>query len=280
MTISRFWRFLNRYPSSGRRHVNTAIKTAAILSLALFLVNGCAFFSPVTILPDPEAEEILASLQGPNAALSRFKGIGQVRIFIPEQPVQTHRIAVAGEMADRLRIDLISPVGGSAATFSSDGRYFFIIRQTPAVEYHKKKVRPGLFRRLVGIDVQATDLLKVLSGQIPVESQCVARMSADRPLSGETVNLVDRKGRVRQRIVVDSDGKPVEVVWFDGGEKTLYTLHRSGEQKAGEFVFPRRVELFTPDGHRLVMTMDRYFPDATMDDNLFRPSPLSTAEKD
>lgn len=253
---------------------SSSLPVLLFLLMLLLMMSGCAFFSPpVPLPPDPVAEAIIRDLQETNAHLFQFKGIGQIRIFLPEEPVQVFRVAIAGQMTDHLRIDLLSPVGGSAATFSSNGRHVFLIRQTPPVEYHKKKARSGLLRRLTGIDIEVSDLLELIVGRIPVAPECTAHMAADGISSGEAVELVDKKGRVRQRIVVAADGKPVEAVWFDTGQKPVYTVHRLGEKNVSGFVFPQRIELFTPDEHRLVVSLDRYFPDAPMDVDLFNPPP-------
>ncbi|MDL2269146.1 hypothetical protein LJC71_07695 [Desulfosarcina sp. OttesenSCG-928-A07] len=265
-------------PLYGIFHSPFAMKRTAIALGVLWvigLMGGCASLTPVARQPDPDAEAIVACLEKTNAGLSRFKGIGEIRISLPDQSVQVHRIAIAGEMKDHLRIDLLSPVGGSAVTFSSNGKHVFVIRHTPPVEYHKKRARSGIFRRLVGVDIQISDLLALFLGRIPIESGCTARMTVDDAgdVPSEGVSLADRKGRVRQQVFLDAEGNAENAVWFDKNGNPVHSLSCSGKYLVDEFVFFRQFELVTPDKTRLAVKMDRYFPGADMGEDLFSPVP-------
>lgn len=243
------------------------------LILAAWLPSACARFSPADIRRDMAAERMVAVLRSTNAELIRFKCVGKIVLTGPEQPAQSFRAAMAGQLTDRLRIDMFAPFGGSNGTVSSDGKHLFLAM--PATrEYHKRRFGSGSLQQVIHIKVTVGDLLELLVGRIPIDAGYSARLTSDEASSH--LELVDRWGRVRQRVTLDESMYPVGSVWFDGHQNPIYRLAVIGTQAIDGFVLPKRIDLSGASGERVSVTLDRYEANARFDESLFIPAPPSS----
>ncbi|BBO79682.1 hypothetical protein DSCO28_02480 [Desulfosarcina ovata subsp. sediminis] len=258
--------------TTAHRWLIAWLRTVLLGLLVMGLTGGCAGLRPATVPTDPESEAVLAQLKHANSGLSQFKCVGRLTLKTPNQPAQSFRAAVAGQIPDRLRIDLFSPFGGSSATLASDGEHLFVV-QHASQEYRKKTLGQGSLRRIVGLDVSVAELLELMVGRLPLEAGCAARRSSIGTDSGSQLDLIDRRGRVRQRITLDADRQPKQSAWFDTGGKPVYTLVVSGWQVVDGFALPRKLELSKETGQRVTVGLDRYVANAPMSDGLFTPAP-------
>ena len=246
--------------------------SALILLIAAWLPSACARFSPPDIQRDLVAEQLVAGLRLTNADLTRFKCVGKISMSSPKQPAQTFRAAMAGQLSERLRVDMFAPFGGSAGTVSSDGKHLFLVMH-PSREYYKRRFGNGSLEKMIQINVSVGDLLELLVGRIPMDAEFSARLVPDKNEAQPHLELVDRWGRTRQRVTVDDSMHPVASVWFDSHQNPIYTLTVTGTQTIGEFVLPMRIDLSAPSGGRVSLTLDRYEVNARFDENLFIPAP-------
>lgn len=248
-------------------------KPALVLMLTAWLTAACTRFLPPEIPRDMEAERMVAGLRLTNAGLTRFKCVGKVTLSGPDRPSRSFRAAMAGQLADRLRIDMFAPFGGSAGTISSDGKHLFFVMH-PSGEYHKKRFGNGSLSRMIHMDVTVGDLLELLAGRIPMDDEWSARSTPDERGQRPQLVFVDRWGRTRQRITVDAALHPVESVWFDGNGNPTHTLTVAGQQVIDGFVLPTRINLSAPSGEGVSVSLDRYEANASLDENLFTLAPL------
>ena len=247
--------------------------SALFLLVAALLPSACARFSPPDMQRDLEAEQMVAGMKSTNADLTRFKCVGKIIIISgPKQPAQSCRAAIAGQLSDRLRIDMFAPFGGSAGTVSSDGKDLFLVMH-PSREYYKKRLGSGSLEQMIQIDVTVGDLLELLVGRIPIDAEFSARLAYDENQAQPQLVLVDRWGRIRQRVTVDQAMRPVSSVWFDGHQNPIYTLTIAGTQTIEGFVLPTRIDLSGTSGERVSVTLDRYEVNARLDETLFSPDP-------
>jgi hypothetical protein len=232
---------------------------------------GCAYGPSVNVQKDPAAEEMVARLKATNAGLTSFKCLGKITLVAPGQPVQSFRAAMAGALSDRLRIDMFAPFGGSAGTFSSDGKHLFLVRH-PSGKYYKKRYGSGNLQRLLQIDVSVGDLLELMVGRIPLAENGSAKLIAAGQGAGDGLLFVDGKGRTRQRISVDAHHKTLRSEWFDSSQRATHTLILEGRQVVDGYDLPRRIDLTGSKGERVTMVLERYEANVPLDDQLFAPS--------
>ncbi|MDX2452009.1 hypothetical protein [Desulfosarcina sp.] len=234
--------------------------------------SACTRFSPPDIQRDMAAEQMVAGLRLTNADLTRFKCVGKIILSGPNQPAQTFRAALAGQLTDRLRIDMFAPFGGSAGTVSSDGKHLFLVMH-PSREYYKRRFGSGSLEPVIKINVTVGDLLELLVGRIPMDTELLPRLGVDENEVQPHLVLVDRWGRTHQRVTVDDSMHPVASEWFDGHQKPVYSLTVSGTQIIDGFVLPKRIDLSGASGERVTVILDRYEANARFDDSLFVPAP-------
>jgi hypothetical protein len=245
---------------------------ALIVILVTWLPAACTRFYPPEVQRDLPAERMLAGLKKINTGLTRFKCVAKIRLTVPNQPPQSFRAAMAGQLTDRLRIDMFAPFGGSSGTVSSDGEHLFIAAH-PSREYYKKRFGDGNLRRIVQIDITVGDLLELLVGRIPMDTALAARLNTDEEPSRTQVMLVDRWGRTRQRITVDASMHPVRSVWFDANQHPIQSLALTGRQSVDGFTLPRRIDLSAASGAQVSVELDRYEANASLDEGLFILAP-------
>ncbi|MBC2713097.1 MAG: hypothetical protein HGJ94_19535 [Desulfosarcina sp.] len=249
--------------------------SALILILAAWLPAACTRFSTPEIQRDMAAEQMVVSLRQTNAGLTRFKCVGKISLSGPNRPAQSFRAAMAGQLADRLRIDMFAPFGGSAGTISSDGKHLFLVMH-PSREYYRKRFGNGSLRRMIQMNVTVGDLLELLVGRIPMDAELSPRLMPDEDEAQTHLVFTDRWGKTRQRITVDASTHPVRSVWFDSNQNQTQTLTVTGRQMIGGFVLPKRIDLSTSSGERVSVILDRYEANARIDESLFVPAPLSS----
>lgn len=257
---------------------------ALLLILSAWLPSACTRFSQPVIQPDLAAEQIVDGLRRTNADLVRFKIVGNMTLSGPNRPAQAFRAAMAGELSDRIRIDMFAPFGGSTGTVSSDGEYLYLVMHSSR-EYYKLRFGSGSLKRIIRINITVGDLLELLAGRIPMNTEFSARlMPTDQLTSNQGAEkagrsalvLVDRRGTTRQRITLNDRMQPVRSVWLDSSQDPTHTVVITGHQIVDGFVLPKQIELVAMSGERVSVILDRYEANAGLDGNLFTPAAPSS----
>lgn len=256
--------------------VSLIIRCLALLWIPMiWMTTACTHF----ILPDRQrdlaAEQIVTGIRQTNADLVQFKCVGRITFSGPQQPMQSYRSAIAGQLKDHLRIDMLAPFGGAAGTVASDGEHLFLVRHA-SHEYYKKRFGDGSLQRVIKMNLTVGDLLEVLVGRIPLDSELSPRVNPADDEDCFSVRLVDRWGQTRQRITLNAAGRPLQSEWFDDRQQPEFSLVVSGQQVIDGFILPMRVDLFAPSGQKVSVILERYEANAHLDQSLFVPPPISS----
>lgn len=262
------------YPAAGRcasGRSGLRMNMAVALIVAAALLSGCGLFSrPET---DPAAQSALVRLQNHNAGLTRFKSIGRLTLQEQGKTIQSYRVAAAGKLPGKLRIDLLAPVGGSAASLASDSHSLFVMRHAKR-EFHQWPVGNGSLDRFANLPLRISDLLALMTGRIPLEKDRFPLLDADHDGRPAGFRLTDRRGRMRQKITLDEAGRPVSAVWWAAGGQESMTVAFNGMHLVEGFALPRRIDLRGADEQLLVITLDRYMANPVVADALFVLHPV------
>lgn len=242
-----------------------------LIFLLLCTASGCTYLTPPPIIPDPNAEMLVAALKTVNVDLKQFKCVAKIGMLSPNQPVQAFRGALACQLPDRLRIDLFAPFGGTAASLSSDGDCLYIVLHGPR-KYYKRSVGNGSLKRLIKIDFTIEGLLTLLVGRIPIDNGLIAQMATDSP----GVRLVDKRGRLRQRIALDTDGHPRNVIWYDSYNRQTLSCEMDGKQAIDGFTLPKKIVLVDASGIEVSVSISRYDVNTLFAPGLFVLPPISS----
>ena len=252
-----------------RRSVKLLAAPITIILVALGL-SACTRFQTTEIRLDGAADHMIARLKRSNIDLQRFKCVGKMILATGDQPSRSFRAALAGQLDDRLRIDMFAPFGGAAGTFASDGRNLFLVMH-PTREYYKKRFSGGSLRRLIHINITVDDLLALLVGRIPMEDEYLARLVPTEEGHAEFLEFVDWSRQVRQRITVDASMHPRRSEWFDRHQRMTHNLTFVGGQMIDGFWLPERIELSGPNGAQVTVVLERYEANTELDERLFSP---------
>ncbi len=258
-------------PPHGRSTQRRGWMVLALVLMTVLLATACARLLAPDTQPDPAVERLVAGLQQTNAELKRFTCVGRLTLSGPNGPAQSFRAAMAGQLADRFRIDMLSAFGGSAGTVASDGQHLFWAMHTSG-EYHKRRLGDGNLRRLIHLNLSVGDLLELLVGRIPMDRSRFARAYPDTDGVHTHLDWVDRWGQTRQRITLDETLHPVRAQWFDGSGDPAHRVVLSGRQTIDGFVLPRQIDLFGPLGEQVSLRLERYTANAPLDETLFTPA--------
>jgi hypothetical protein len=248
-------------------------QTMAVLFTVLWALTACSRLSPYPVERDLAADRIVSGLKQINAGLEQFKCVGKMTLSGKDRSLQSFRAAMAGKLANQLRIDMFAPVGGSNGTFASDGRHLFLVIHASR-EYLKKRFGNGSLHRFLKIDVTVADLLTLLVGRIPIDDALLPRMGGGGDGRSFCVDLKDRGGKLRQRVFVDAFLIPVRSEWFDGQQKMTHAISLGEHKTIDGFRLPMRIDLIAASGGRLNMALERYEPNAGVSADLFAPAPL------
>ena len=246
---------------------------AIVILVAAWLPVACSRYAPPEIQPDPRADRIVAALGQANADLTGFKCLGRVTLSGLDRPVASFRAAMAGRSPTRLRIDMIAPYGGASGTLAADGQYLFLVRHA-AGEYLKKRLGDGSLQRVLDMDVGVDDLLELLMGRIPIDGACQPRMGSGNGENGIQIDLIDRRGRLCQRIWSDAALQPVRSEWYDDQQRLMHAASLDGHQRIDGFALPMQIELSGRSGVRLQVALERYEPNAGLPEAVFTPDRL------
>ena len=258
-----------------KRSLSQIMYPPMVLCLALVMATACSHIASFPVPQDPAAERIIDTIKQTNIDLVQFKCIGKITVSEPKQPVQSYRSAIAGQMNDHLRIDLFAPFGGAAGSVASDGKYLYLAMHASR-KYYKKRFSNGSLYRFVKIDITVEDLLELLVGRIPMDDERLAQSLPVTDADYPGACLVDRRGQIRQKIFLDTDGRPFQALWFDQDGKQMLSLKISGRQTIDGFILPKRIQLLAGSGQTVSIVIDRYHANAALEKALFVLPPISS----
>ncbi len=221
------------------------------------LFTACGHFNEAIPATSPEAAAKIDSLLMMNQGLADIKGLGRMKLVLATQK-QSSRMAWAGSMPDKLRMDFMGAPGVTLATLASDGRWVYL-RLDQENRFYKKESGRALFRGMVDIPISVREALQILGGKIPLaphKSAVIVNKDSKPP----TLVLNDRWGNVCQRIFFDTTQKEVtgfEMVRPDGS--IAYRTEFQEMMNLKQFKLPKLLVLSNSKGERFELKVERYW---------------------
>jgi hypothetical protein len=194
-----------------------------VLILAALMPTGCATLpepaeGPAAAIDSAEARAVLERLQQTNEKLRNFKGIGRLTIKRDGKIQMDERVAWIG--SDPLRLSVVLFASGfPAVRMASEGEWlYYRDGQEPGLPVKKIRSSDPDFDRLLSIPIQASDILALLRGRIPIQEHRVARLQPVASGDGYVL-LLDRIWGAHQKIFLDerkTEVRQVEVYDMSG----------------------------------------------------------------
>lgn len=170
-----------------------------LLTVLLVMVEGCAHLSPIPEKIEPEAATLLDLIQQNNAKIEGFRGYGQLKT-INKGKTQLFRVAWLVSRPEQCRFDILSPWGQPTATFAVDKKqlFFYIYAKD---RLYKEDATAENIARFIYVKIAPEELLKVLSGSVPIVPFRQAQVQAGT--EGETLlTLIGQWGNIIERVWV------------------------------------------------------------------------------
>ena len=241
--------------------------------MALTLIFACA---PTMRQPLPPAlapgagTELLARLEAINHDLHAFKGIGRLDLDTANGR-QTARMAWAGVLPDRLRLDIMG-AGLPAVSLSSDGRRTYL-RENGSGRIRSQATRDASLEPILGLPVKVADVLQAMAGRLP-DTPHDAISAHQGQAANEALLVFQRKWRgPSARVILAVDGSQLRRVEFLASDGTLrYRIVYRDHRYVGPYRLPRTVEI-SDDAVTCTVRMDRVWTDVALSDETFVLTP-------
>jgi len=249
---------------------------AWLLAIAL-LVSGCSTLSqtPSQIVNPPESQEvtrILLNLSQLNADLSTFKGTGKIKLW-KKDGTQVVRSAWTGARPDKIRVVIQGITGFPVASMAADGNRFYLLSYSQDSFYQAEIQDPNL-EKLVSISVTAGDLIKLISGVVPIRKYQSSTLLPASSQSGYILSLMGEKGINIEKIYLDQAQMRVQrIEMFTLKGQLAYRVDFNGETEVENFRVPARLVFNNDDGTGFQLDMDQFWPNAPVSSDMFVISP-------
>jgi outer membrane biogenesis lipoprotein LolB len=245
-------------------------KFRSVIALLLFgmgialMLDGCAWLiRPVQ--NDAAALQRIDHWAQVNAELKQFKGLMQVRIQVPNRSING-RAAFAAAIPGRLRLEFLNPIGQPLFQLASDGRAITVISM-PDNDIHHLKQTGNALERLIGVPLSIQDLMDVLIGRPPLPDYVAAQISADgQPCE---VVLKSRWNTMLSDLRSDTCDRISMMQVYNRQGELQYTIRWVQWQSVQAYVLPRRVQISTPGGVHIDLSIERVWPDVSLSPSTF-----------
>jgi len=246
-----------------------------------FLCWGCAGMKDATRQPkistpsftpvDPN--HLLNTLGGVNADLTSFKGLGKITIK-RANGLQITRVAWAGYLEEKLRIEILGPGGRPISSVAYDGSRFYLSLHSEN-RFYQRQSRHADLGRLLSIPISVKDALSILSGKAPLLGR--AEATIERNASENAVVLTLEKGWLKKRTGKIYLRNDLKTIWkyelYEAKEKLVYRVEFLKYRRIENYLLP--VSLLFSDGLHTTIQIeaDRIWPDPDLPSSIFSLKP-------
>jgi len=246
-----------------------------LLAIAM-LVSGCSTLSqtPSRVAYPPESPEVtrlLLNLSQLNADLSTFKGTGKIKLW-KKDGTQVVRSAWTGARPDKIRVVIQGITGFPVASMAADGNRFYLHSYSQDSFYQAEIQDPSL-EKIVSIPVTAGDLIKLMSGVVPIRKYQSSTLLPAPSQSGYILSLIGENGIDIEKIYLDLTERVQRIEMFTFKGQLAYRVDFIGETEVEEFRVPARLVFDNNDGSGFQLDMDQFWPNAPVSSDMFVITP-------
>ena len=258
----------------ARRSTSRAAAIGMALALAAALFSGCAGLDPQLRQEDDpataaEAQAILEGIRKTNATLSSFKGMGRLTVRNEGKVQLDERMAWVG--ADPLNLSVVLFAAGfPALRMAGNGEsLYYQDAGEPGAPVKRLQVEDPDFKRLLSVPIQASDILAVLRGRIPIREHSSARLVRVRSGDGWALLLLRTWG-VHQKIFLDeSKTQVLQTEVYDAFGNMLFQVNFQEMQLVGGYKVPYRVAVSSDNKALVQLLVERYWPNVPVEPSMF-----------
>ena len=245
----------------------------------MFFISSCSAITgtspkqavqlkPQSIQPQKTdaAEAIIYGLKNRNSALKTFKGTGTIKLY-NKGIRQTTRLAWAGSLPDKIRIEILSLAGRPDLSIAGNGRkLYFLFHQNRKI--YKKAFNADL-NKLISIPVKTTEIITLLSGRIPILKYKTALFKKTPAPNTSVIILKNAEEEILEKIFLAANEKDVRRIEIFNPKGSLrYAAAFNGIRKINAYSVPTGFELSDKDAV-VHISIDKYWTDIIIDQSVF-----------
>jgi hypothetical protein len=155
--------FRGRQASSPRRSRKPLGLLIALCGALIALLAGC---TPAPRYPLPSARVAIDRMYETGRCSNALSGEGKMDYFGDDGRIRVSVLYLVGRPGN-VRIDFVSPLGGTLATLTSDGKEFALLDRTNR-EFSRGPARECQLEAFLHVPIPPEALVQLLSGEAPV----------------------------------------------------------------------------------------------------------------
>jgi len=255
-------------------------RKAVFAPLLCICLTVCQLSSCSGLAVRPEREpgdgllaiQLLAQLQAEGKSPDTYKGIGRFGLK-GEKSSRSARIAWAVTRSGALRLEIMGPTGQPQYTVAADGHAITFISYQP-YRFQRQKTKTMDLQDLLSVSISTSEIADLLAGRIPETEYLSLHFERDPAGGEEALVLKSWWDRPVQKVYL-KDGrtafKAIEAFSFQGSLRYRVAFQKT--RMINGFELPAALLIENSKGERITLTVDRFFPNAVLPEDLFSPGP-------
>lgn len=238
-----------------------------IIFCMLFL-SGCGMLSPqMDPILSTRALEIADRIRSVNQDIQSCKGTGWLYLRNGSRK-ETFRLAFAARPPDRIRLTLLAS-GHPVETVLADGQKVTLISHTGQHKTATYSVKNPSLEKFFSIPVNMSDIIQLLSGQIPVREFNRAGFISE---TDETVLIKLRKNNFsnKQLLAIEAGKSPSMLRRLDAGGNPLFTVYFNQFTRFESRIIAANFSIQDESGRTAEIVITSFQPDIPVNDAIFR----------
>ncbi len=219
----------------------------------------------------PESDEIsrlISSLQQRNAAVSTYKGIGNVKLWNNKHVISS-RAAWIGDSPLKLRLEMLGIHGGPIASVAINGQNFYYYSHADKKYYARPLTDDGL-KPFVSFPLPVEVVTHLLMGRIPVYAYRAAKIMENPSQEGYILTLVSKDAKKAQKIFLNSETTGMfRIEYYEKNGSLAVSAALSDHRRVASFEIPFAITISDGKGSGLKMDIDRYWTDVAVEPSVF-----------
>ncbi|MFO7558166.1 MAG: hypothetical protein R6X10_05005 [Desulfobacterales bacterium] len=223
---------------------------------------------PVDPFLQDKAISLISAIKKRNSSIQTFKGLGKIEL-VNNGEFLNARAAWVGSYPDQLRFEILGIGGHPILSFSFNKEEQFFISHTDKTFYHSKDTDADL-EDLIAIPVKLDDIMKLLTGRIPVYEHFDFEIIEDSPETGLILVLKRKWTGVCEKLYLDEKNTKIfkiEIFGLTGG--LTYRAVFDGGMEIESMEPPSKLNLTDDNGTSLRLRIDRFLKNMPVSSSVF-----------
>ena len=179
------------------------------------ILNSCIYFSKslkIELFEDSKnldltskANKTLRDISLINNDIVKSKGLGILSIKSKKKRY-SNRFVWASKLPDKIRLELLSPMGTPTYSIAIDGEFFYVLSYIDN-KFYKRNINKISLKEFIGIDISGRDLLFFLIGRVPIYKHKNTTL-----IKNNTLILINEDDKIIEKIYITKNNKQIKMI--------------------------------------------------------------------